>query len=44
MGLHALRLKIVHPGTRAALVFEAPVPADFWALLDSPAGPLLRHE
>ena len=44
MGLHALRLKIVHPGTRAELVLEAPAPADFWALLDSPAGPLLRHE
>ena len=33
MGLHALRLKIVHPGTGRELVFEAPVPADFWALL-----------
>ena len=33
MGLHALRLKIVHPGSGRELVFEAPVPADFWALL-----------
>ena len=44
LGLHAWRLEIVHPGTRARLAFEAPVPADFWALLAAPAGPLLRHE
>ncbi|MGD9782069.1 MAG: RluA family pseudouridine synthase [Kiritimatiellia bacterium] len=35
MGLHALRLKIVHPDGGRELVFEAPVPADFWALLDA---------
>lgn len=33
MGLHALRLEILHPGSGRELVFEAPVPADFWALL-----------
>ena len=40
MGLHAWRLKIVHPVSGTELVFEAPVPADFRALLDpSPAKP-----
>ena len=33
MGLHALRLAIVHPNTGRELVFEAPVPADFLALV-----------
>jgi 23S rRNA pseudouridine1911/1915/1917 synthase len=33
MGLHAWRLKIVHPGSLSELAIEAPVPADFWALL-----------
>ena len=37
LGLHALSLKIVHPRTGAALGFEVPAPADFWALL--PAAP-----
>ncbi len=37
MGLHALRLKIVHPVTRKELTVEAPVPADFRALLNVPA-------
>jgi 23S rRNA pseudouridine1911/1915/1917 synthase len=36
LGLHALRLSIVHPGSRKALVFEAPAPPDFWALMGSP--------
>ena len=36
MGLHALSLKIVKPGGRKELIFEAPVPDDFWALLNSP--------
>ena len=36
LGLHALRLKIIHPGNGQPLTFEAPVPADFWALLPSP--------
>ena len=39
MGLHALRLRIVHPGTGRELVCEAPVPADFRALMDSASGP-----
>lgn len=38
MGLHALRLKIVKPGSGKELIFEAPAPPDFWALLDSPPG------
>ena len=38
MGLHALRLKIVHPDTGRELIFEAPVPDDFWALLGDPSG------
>lgn len=38
MGLHALRLKIVHPGTGRELVCEAPVPADFWDLLSPSPG------
>ena len=33
MGLHALRLSITKPGTNKPLVFEAPAPADFLALL-----------
>ena len=33
LGLHALGLKIVHPGSGRRLALEAPVPADFWALL-----------
>ena len=33
MGLHALRLNIVKPGTNRPLVFETPAPADFLALL-----------
>ena len=36
LGLHALRLMIVHPATGEPLTFEAPVPADFWALLPAP--------
>ena len=36
LGLHALRLTIVHPGTGQPLTFAAPVPADFWALLSTP--------
>ena len=36
LGLHALRLMIVHPDSGRELVFEAPVPADFWALLPAP--------
>ena len=34
LGLHALRLGILHPGTGRELIFEAPVPADFLALMD----------
>ena len=44
LGLHALRLAIFHPGTGRELVCEAPVPADFRALLDSSPSALLRHE
>jgi 23S rRNA pseudouridine1911/1915/1917 synthase len=33
MGLHALRLSIVKPGTNKPLVFESPVPADVLALV-----------
>ena len=33
MGLHALRLSITKPGTNMPLLFEAPTPADFLALL-----------
>jgi 23S rRNA pseudouridine1911/1915/1917 synthase len=33
MGLHALRLGIVNPGTNKPLMFETPVPADFLALM-----------
>ena len=33
MGLHALRLCITRPGTNKPLLFEAPAPADFLALL-----------
>ena len=36
LGLHALRLKIVHPGNGRTLAFEAPVPADFRALMPWP--------
>ena len=32
MGLHALRLRIIKPGTNKPLVFETPAPADFLAL------------
>lgn len=35
MGLHALRLEMIAPGSGRKLVFEAPAPADFWALLPS---------
>ena len=38
MGLHALRLKIVHPATGRKMVFEAPVPDDFRALMEAPEG------
>jgi 23S rRNA pseudouridine1911/1915/1917 synthase len=34
MGLHALQLSIVKPGTNKTLIFETPAPAEFWALLD----------
>lgn len=33
MGLHAVRLSIIEPGTNERLVFETPAPADFLALL-----------
>jgi len=33
MGLHAMKLKIVKPGTGKDLIFEAPAPIDFLALL-----------
>ena len=33
MGLHALRLSITRPGTNKPLIFEAPAPTDFLALL-----------
>ena len=33
LGLHALRLCIALPGGDRKLIFEAPVPKDFWALL-----------
>ena len=36
LGLHALRLAIRHPATGEKLVFEAPVPDDFLALLSPP--------
>ena len=35
MGLHALKLSIVKPGTDKPLTFEPPAPAEFWALLGS---------
>lgn len=35
MGLHALRLRIPHPGTGKTLVFETPAPPDFLALMAS---------
>lgn len=41
MGLHAWRLKIVHPATGRELVFEAPVPDDFWALLPALPSPTI---
>lgn len=34
MGLHALRLKIIHPKTGKELVFETPAPTDFFALMN----------
>lgn len=34
MGLHALRLKIIHPKTGKELVFETPAPADFFAVMN----------
>ncbi|WP_062060347.1 RluA family pseudouridine synthase [Cellvibrio sp. OA-2007] len=34
MGLHALRLKIIHPKTGKELMFETPAPADFFALMN----------
>ena len=37
MGLHALSLKIIHPGDGQELRFEAPVPADFRALMPPPS-------
>ena len=37
MGLHALSLKIIHPGGDQELRFEAPVPADFRALMPPPS-------
>lgn len=37
MGLHAWRLRIVHPGSGQTLVFEAQVPADFRALMGASA-------
>ncbi len=42
MGLHALRLKIIHPGSGKPLVFEAPVPADFRELF--PSLPVRRRD
>ncbi|MBI3793598.1 MAG: RluA family pseudouridine synthase [Nitrospinae bacterium] len=33
--LHAAKLRLVHPTTRETMVFEAPVPPDFLALLDA---------
>jgi 23S rRNA pseudouridine1911/1915/1917 synthase len=44
MGLHALRLGIIHPATGNALVFEAPIPADFRALMKPPGLSLPCHE
>lgn len=35
MGLHALQLCVVKPGTEQLLTFETPAPAEFWALLES---------
>jgi len=32
--LHAWRLELVHPGTHAAVAWEAPAPADFQSLLE----------
>lgn len=37
MGLHALSLKIIHPDGGQELRFEAPVPADFRALMPPPS-------
>jgi 23S rRNA pseudouridine1911/1915/1917 synthase len=34
MGLHALSLSIVKPGTNKPLIFETPAPPEFWALLE----------
>jgi 23S rRNA pseudouridine1911/1915/1917 synthase len=34
MGLHALQLSIVKPGTNNPLTFETPAPTEFWALLE----------
>ena len=34
LGLHALRLRIVHPTSRIKLEFETPAPADFLKLMD----------
>lgn len=36
--LHARRLAFTHPGTGASLAFEAPLPADFAALLEALRG------
>ncbi|MFT5659049.1 MAG: 23S rRNA pseudouridine1911/1915/1917 synthase [Gammaproteobacteria bacterium] len=33
MGLHALQLSVVKPGTNKTLTFETPAPIEFWALL-----------
>lgn len=38
LGLHARRLKIIHPATGRDLVFEAPVPDDFLALMPALPG------
>jgi len=43
MGLHAYRLKIVHPVTGRELIFETPAPADFLALLTSPHAASPQH-
>jgi 23S rRNA pseudouridine1911/1915/1917 synthase len=34
MGLHALRLKIIHPVSKNPLTFEVDAPRDFYALLN----------
>ncbi len=44
MGLHALRLAIHHPVTGQRMVFEAPVPDDFLALLPPPRAHFPGHD